>query len=188
MSTFEEKYLKYKTKYYLLKHQISLPQNKQRQNLYAIYAVPNIKSADPFLNQPSKWGGLHITVVGYEKKSNQYPKNIKQQIAHVLWKTQRKDKKPWKIDTDTIEINNKTINFKSKTLNEIAKEFNKVGFSNIKGPNFAGIDWHITSEIPVPADIEKRLADVEWSLVLIQKNIRTLKIEWLERFPIFVAK
>jgi len=87
----------------------------------------------------------------------------------------------WTINSNTVYVQNNVIYFQSERLDNIADYLYAYGFDNIKGPKHSGVQWHITSECPIPTNIAFLLKDLNWYLVLIKLDNG---IRWMDRYPL----
>jgi hypothetical protein len=141
----------------------------------AIYLVPNLINNTNLMNC-NKWGGLHVTLIGF---SNKHP-----QILPILPIISKFGHKPWKPYKNNIKHTHKTFYFKSRTINKIADILHKHHFLKIKGTKYSGNEWHVTLDCNVPHNIVQILLSAEWYItrVTMQNGIVT----WNEKYLLTV--
>ncbi|MCJ7636149.1 MAG: NUDIX domain-containing protein [Nitrososphaeraceae archaeon] len=155
-------------------------QFSKKDGNYAVYIAPDLnRNSHPFLlNCNPTWGGMHVTIAGF------HPDNFvaKKFIKHIS----SQGSNEWTISVDKIRVKGKTIYFKSNTLDKVADFLNENDFHKIKGKKYAGVEWHITSECPIPSlrELKRIFKNQTWSLVLIKE--KNNKIKWLDRHPLHI--
>lgn len=151
---------------------------------YAVYAAPNLNMySDPFLlncnlawaDQSKPGTGMHVTITGFDENQPQ----IKKHLSNIS----KSGKSPWAINLRTASINRNMINFQSNTLNTIADYLSAHGFKRIKGPRYANVSWHMTSECAIPNNLLNVLSNLTWSLVIVSRDNNGV-IRWHERYPL----
>ncbi len=151
---------------------------------YAVYIAPDVNLySNPFLlncnltwADPTKPGtGMHVTITGFDENQPQ----IKKHLSNIS----KSGRRPWNINLRTVTINRNMINFQSNTLNTIADYLNAYRFKRIKGPRYANVPWHMTSECAIPNNIYNILSGLTWSLVIVSRDNNGV-IRWLDRYPL----
>lgn len=156
----------YQLEYYIDNVNVSNLINVNTSNKeYALYIVPNVNNKNiNIINCNKKWGGTHVTVVGFHEDNYKLKK-----IVPLLSKI---GKKNWSLNINTIGIQkNKYLYFKSKTLDNISNILKKENMKKVKN------DWHISFEdCPIPKNIGSILMNTDWSFVIVYRE--NGKIKW----------
>jgi len=145
---------------------------------FAIFLAPKLSAySDPFLvNCNPNWGGMHIALTGF---SNRQP----DVITHLAYLGSIGSRQ-WTLNTSTVSVNGQAINFSSQTLDNISHYLSRAGFTDVKGPVFSGVMWHMSSQCAIPSNIASILQNVTWEYVRV--SIANNIIQWHERFPLVV--
>ena len=145
---------------------------------YGIYIAPDLNNnSHPFLiNCNPTWGGMHVTIAGF------HPENINAKKFIKYLSSQGSTH--WTVSIDKIKVKDNTIYFASRTLDKIANFLHDNDFNRVKGKKNAGVEWHISSDCPVPKNIKNILNNQTWSLVVIKQKNNSVK--WLDRYPLHI--
>lgn len=157
--------------------QINLINQTPTKYRYGVYIVPKLKPDNQKLHDCNpKWGGLHVTLLGFSSKHPDLRRNIK--------KTSRAGMNKWRMDTKTIEVRNNAVYFRSATLDKVANHLSKSGFQKIKGKFFSGLDWHITfADCQIPHNIDEILKRVSWSFVIVKEE-NNGTYSWVKKYKV----
>lgn len=134
-----------------------------------LYLTPDITSHPNLLLQ-NKWGGLHVTILGFSDKNNN--------ILSIMSQIANNGKKLWKINSNTITVKNDTLYFKSKTLDNIANILKLNGYSRIKGPVHSNCYWHITLNNVPNQHIINSITKTKWYLTRV--TMTNNNVNWHE--------
>lgn len=153
---------------------------------YAVYIAPDINQYSLthsfLLNCNLTWAdrskpgtGMHVTITGFDENQP----NIQAHLNNIS----NSGNKLWTMNLKTVDIKRNIINFQSNTLNAIADYLMAHGFKRVKGPRYAGIPWHMTSECAIPTNIYDILNGLTWSLVVVSRDNNGV-IRWHNRYPL----
>lgn len=157
---------------------------------FAVYAAPDVKGSahteaehSEFLCQTTRWGGLHITLCGFQRGHAS--------IGDVLGQLSKCSSTPWHVavhEPRAVQVvANRFIDIESTTLNAIANALATAGLSKVKGPEHTGKRWHITSDSVAPPSVDavrELLRPLHWSLVEVRRRGDDGSIEWMARYPL----
>lgn len=151
--------------------------------LYAIYVTAGPSAYD----STYEWGGCHITIAGFQKKSYETVEKLTDKIAKDCFSKETE----WKPSDYTIRNwkGRWTIVINSKTLNAVADQFQINGFKRVKGPTHSFTKFHITlpSSIKTYEEAQKyanTLQKKDWFITVIENQAGTNKCTWCKYFPL----